>query len=340
MSRSPNSASLCASFTLLEMLVAMAVLSLLLVFIFSVASTILNVADLSHRHADSAIEAEAVLDRIGLDIDQMLNRPDIDQLYYSGNAAGGDNDKCFFYARESGFFDASVPTAAQSSVSLVGYRINTPDNPLAQPFLERLGQGLIWSNPHDNVSSGAMDPNGTTGPLTYLTFPARTNVTQNLSPDPSSTIAGQWGQSLNVVGSGPPYNNGSSPFYSPIGSQVFRFEICFQGPKGSLSLYPAYTNNVPVYGSSITNNVAVVVAIAVLDSKSRQLVPAASWSKLIAALPNVTQQSLSTNGLMSTVWNQALQQPNFPSQAGIPASVAGHIKIYQRSYLLHSSESQ
>jgi hypothetical protein len=351
-----------SSFTLVEMLVTIAVLSLLVLLIFSIVGSSLNLSDSTSREADSSIEGRQILDRIGADIDNMLIRPDVDQFYYS--ATPPENDKMFFYSQQTGFFDSGVTNTCQTPVSLIGYRINTSDNPAGVPMLERLARGLIPDLGADAVGSTGtpphqtaikMDKNGTTGTLVYLTFPARTSA----ATDPAATagaITTVWGATEKTtygigaaytgangdVGTSP-YDNGSSPYYDAVGPDVFRFEVCFllqNGTSTFFSLNPGYTNSAPAYGTSLMNTVAIVVAIAILDSKSRKLVPAASWNKLITALPDPTTANLTTNALMDAVWNNALNQSTFASGVTIPAVAASHIKVYQRYYYLNTPKAQ
>ncbi len=327
------------AFTLIEMLAAMAVLSLLLVLIFSVVGSALKLSDSTSRGADNANEANQVLDRIGADISAMLIRPDLDQFYYKATG----NDKMFFYSQQTGFFDSTVVTEGQSPFSLIGYRVNTTGNAAQVPMLERLAQGLIWDKSSNKTvtaasSSGVtVDPNGTTGPLTFLNFgSARTSPVQTLTATTATTIPGQWTTAVGATGSG------TSVFYNTIGNQIFRLEICFQLQNGSFSQYPGYTNSAPVYPIGLSNTSAVVVAIAVLDSKSRKLVPAASWAKMITALGDATDAGLGASPpqLMDSTWNTALQQSTFANTVGIPAQAAAKIKVYQRYYYLNSPKAQ
>ncbi len=335
-----------SSFTLVEMLTAIAVLSILMVIIFSIVGSALRLSDSTGRSADSAIEARQVLDRIGADITGMLNRPDVDQFYYTGPGVG--NDKMFFYSQQAGYFPTTDTAtiayyaANQSPFSLVGYRINTTDAPAGLPKLERLARGLTVD------ADGA--PNGAaTSPMQYLTFNARTSatgpVTLTTATGGNGSITNQWGTSGTYpdVGSSP-YDNGASTYYGTIGSQVFRFKICFQLANGTFSSYPGYTNSAPVYPASIKNTVAIVVAIAVLDSRSRKLVPASSWATLRNSTtlpdPQPTDLNNSPPHLMDYLWNNALQQSSFATTAQIPAIAAAKIKVYQRYYYLNAPKAQ
>jgi len=368
------------SFTLVEMLVAIAVLSLLLLVIFSIVGSSLTLSDSTSRKADTSIEARQILDRIGADIDGMLIRPDVDQFYTNGPASSFENDKMFFYSQQTGFFNSDpagmngISPTNQSPVSLIGYRISTNDTPSPHPpVLERLARGLtadLGVDPIDQ-SEDPLDPNGTTAPLVYLTFPARTSTATsttasatNFPAAPAGAITSVWGGTTekatyhigatytsptkgDVGTSAGNFDDGVSPYYDAIGPDVFRFEICFLLQNGTYSLYPGYTNSAPVYSSTssfgLTNTVAIVVAIAILDAKSRKLVPAASWNKLIAALPNPPATAagvVAANSLMDTTWNAALNGSTFASSAGIPALAASHIRVYQRYYYLNTPKAQ
>lgn len=323
-----------SSFTLIEMLAAMTVLFILMVVVFSIVGYSLTLSNSLGREADSGIEAKEVLDRIGRDIAGMVISRDVDQFYYK--TAG--NDKMFFYSQQTGYFASGVSyTANQSPVSLIGYRINTSDNPTGLPMLERLARGLTVGP----------DANGDTAPMQYLTFSGLTSVTATPTLVAGS-IPSQWGtgQPFPDVGSAAGnYDDGANTYYHIVGSDVFRFEICFQDQSGTncfYSPYPGYTNSAPAYPASITNTVAVVVALAILDAKSRLLVPTAGWTALTnsTTLPDPTVQNLATNGLMNVLWNNALQSPTFAATAGIPAVAASHIKIYQRSFYLNAPKAQ
>src|ERR1700678_2377540 len=175
------------------MLVAMAIFVILILLVSKIVAFSLQLTDATGRSADSGIEAKQVLDRIGADVAGMVNRVDVDQLYYSASA--GENDKMFFYSEQTGFFNSAATTyyaANQSPVSLVGYRVNTGDSingatgkPV--PVLERLARGLT-AGPDDDANGGPY-----TLPLQYLSFPAATSPTIYQSAVGGS-IPSVWGQ--------------------------------------------------------------------------------------------------------------------------------------------------
>ena len=304
------------------MLTAMAVLSLLLLLLFSAVAGVSSVADSSQKTGDIDTEARQVLDRIGLDIAGMLIRPDVDQFYYL-DPSNSTSDKMFFYSHTTGYFASEMDASTNNPVSLVGYRINTTDNPNGQPALERLAQGLMW----DEANEG----------LQYLTFQPPTSVTAAPTLI-GGTITNQWASVVGPTGDASP----NPSYYDAIGGQMFRLGICFQLQNGTFSRYPGFTNSAPVYPGSITNTVAIVVAVAALDSRSRQLVSSGSWNYLMNTAFPIDATKLTGNPpiLMDAQWNGALTNSGFAQAAGIPAVVASHIKVYQRYYYLNVPKAQ
>jgi hypothetical protein len=323
------------SFTLVEMVTAIAILALLLVLLFGMLDSASRLVDSAEKGGDSAIQAKQVLDRIGLDIAGMVNRSDVDQFYYQPGINTG-NDKMFFYSEALGY-SANAPA---NTVSLIGYRVeNNPNLTPPQPVLQRLGLGLPLTP----------TAQATTPVMQFLTFPAGT-IPITYSPATAGTISGAtW---TSIVGNTGDADNGLSPqYYDEISSQVFRMEICFQnqGPNSATSpqftSYPPFTNNAPT-AAAIANSAncasAIIVAIAVLDSKSRQLISKASaWTALQQALPDLSGNiNTSASGqpiLMDSLWNSALANSatiqSLESQ-GVPASVTAQVRVYQRYYPL------
>ncbi|MEZ0386755.1 MAG: type II secretion system protein J [Verrucomicrobium sp.] len=118
-------------FSLIELLVAMSVLSLLVLLIVQVVNGALGSTNLSRKRIDADSEARRIFDRLGFDLAAMLNRPDVDFLVRK--AAG--NDEMYFFAEAPARLGGGVVT---QPVSLVGYRVNDLEQ------CERLGQGLTW----------------------------------------------------------------------------------------------------------------------------------------------------------------------------------------------------
>ncbi|SDT94004.1 hypothetical protein SAMN05444156_0918 [Verrucomicrobium sp. GAS474] len=124
------------AFTLVEVLVAMVVLILMVVFLSQLFRNASDVAGRGERNLHADAEAREVFDRMALDFSRILRRGDID--YYLKNDAlpQPGNDQAAFYSEASGY--AASP-AWQSTVSVIAYRIGPGRS------LQRMGKGLLWN---------------------------------------------------------------------------------------------------------------------------------------------------------------------------------------------------
>jgi len=316
---------LARGFTLVEMLAAITVLLILTGILFSMMGMAFRVTDSSIRSGDSSTEAREVLDRIGEDVSGMLIQRDVDQSF--SNVPG--NDEMFFYSQTAGYFDGTSTATQQSPVSLVGYRISTTANASLPPQLERVTQGLTWTG---------------TGGLPFLVFPVYVPGTP---ANPVTTLPAATAGTIPVAWSSVVTDHDTAPsFWHVIGSQVFRLEICYQLRNGTFTLTPPSPSNPPAVSATVTpgsinDTIGLVVAIAMLDAKSRKIVPTASWPHLIAALPDPTATNLGNTPpqLMDSLWNTAINQSSFAATANLPAAAASQVRVYQRYYPLNAPQA-
>ncbi len=123
------------AFTLIEMLVAMAVLSLLVVLIAQIIGMTSSTVSNSSQKLDAVAESRFTLDRLGIDLASRVNRPDVAQKFDKKSG----NDELTFYSEVDGY-------QGERRVSLVGYRVQESDGRrLFQ--LERGAQGTGTSHP-------------------------------------------------------------------------------------------------------------------------------------------------------------------------------------------------
>jgi hypothetical protein len=102
------------------------------------------------------------------------------------------------------------------------------------------------------------------------------------------------------------------------------------------------SNAVPTWTPNGMSDVtAIIVAIAILDTNSRKLVPN-QLATISADLPDPTESQLQLSGsgpqLMAEQWQSALNatSPTFASAARIPIPVASQIRVYQRFFYLNN----
>lgn len=226
---------LSRGFSILELLVAVAVLALLMVLILQMISGAVGTTSISRKRVSADNEARRIFDRISGDISGMLDRADADFLIRKSDG----NDAIYFFAA------APARAGAGSSpqpVSLVGYRIND----LQQ--IERLAQGLEWD---------AAPPDG----AVFLTFSGST-------PDADSTIAGAYSSVLgdadkfHVLGEGV-FRMEISFLLKPDSSQPAKLST---SPFRSGGASP-FSNK----GKGFSDVQAIVVTLVILDEGSRIL---------------------------------------------------------------------
>ena len=206
------------AFTIVEMLVSVAVLVMLVFLVSQLFNSASATAAMSRKHVDADEAAREVFDRMGADLAGMVRRPDINYIFcknQGGTSTTGSSDAMFFYSEGPGIiFDPGATSTmsasgSASSLALVGYRVN-PNNQYYPgiPVLERLGESLTWGGTPDTTG---MFPGG---PV-FLTYPLTS---------PATTLAGNWSVTLGS----PPYNaENDTEHYQVLSEMAFRMEFSF-----------------------------------------------------------------------------------------------------------------
>lgn len=293
------------AFTLLDMLVSMTVLGGLLVMTLQLFSSAQMLTRMGTKRMDVDEQARAVFDRMAIDFAQMIKREDVD--YYlkdAGNTQHG-NDQLAFYSQVPGYYPSN---GSQSPISLVAYRINSgakTGNPYFNQ-LERFGCGLVWS--------GVPAADTTEPPMVFLPL----------------TISATW---PNATSAALP----DSRYYELVGPQIFRMEYYYV-IKGQVLENGATTSpqlsDVPwdarILGHYSSNGLrdvsAIVVVIAVIDTKSRALVTEDQLSILAGTMPDFLRTL--NQGELETMWQSAIDDPC----NGIPRDAVFSVRIYRRCF--------
>ena len=359
-----------AGFTILELLVSVAVLALLVAVVSMIVGSASKVVKPSVQRMDSESQARLVFDRMANDFAKMVKRNDADYLFYSG--AG--NDAMFFYSEAPGYYDDSnTARSKKSNLALIGYRINTANAAYPNtPVLERLGLGLTWD--------GSNSAGGPGGPV-FLT--ANAAAANPAVPDPATTLAGNWGGSpatplgtlaRNYSDGRDPYASGGDPgSYHVLSDLVFRMEIQFLLTDGTLSVLPL-TNQ-----TATKNNLTANAPPTVTDDADSGYSPGSRWfdsstnrgylctkasskaatwnligmqdiSAIVVTLAVLDSNSrkiitgnLSSAALVDAAsgtpvaktWMDYLNNPaNIASASGIPLPAAAQVRVYQRTFYL------
>jgi pilin/secretion family protein with methylation motif len=287
------------AFTLVELLVAVSVLTLLIFAVARLFDAAVSATTTSNKHMDADAATRPVLDRFAIDIAQMVKRIEVDYYLKSPTSpqtvTGGipGNDQLAFFAQVSGYYPS---TGSQSPISLVAYRISSDSSSPAFNKLERLGKGLLWNG----VSSSS-------APLVFLPMRIATMwpVATNSSSDPQAD-------------------------YEIVGPQVFRFEYYYLLKSGGFSDTPW---NVAAGHSSVNGMqdvAAFIVAIAAIDKKSSGLITDSQLTTL--AVNMVDYGPTMQPGDLAAQWQSAADQNIITPP--IPRIALSAIRVTERYFYL------
>jgi len=287
------------AFTLVEMLVALAIVGILVVMINQIMGSASATTMRSQKNLDAASEAQFILDRMAIDFGQMPLRSDVDYEFADAPLGSGT---IAFYSTVDGLASGSAETTATArTLSVVGYKMVT--DPVVGPVLERGARQLDWSG------------GGLAGPMQFTMINGTGGQIQAMKASSASTLPPV-----------DPLTGGSN--YQIFGDQIFRFDLCYLVTVSATAPNVSATTQLQTTApASISNLSAIVVGIAVLDTQSRSMV--SDYTKLALALPNPQPGKD-----ILAVWTPALNDPNFPKNAGIPSRAAQAVRIFQRYFYL------
>lgn len=126
----------CRGFTLLELMVAIAVTALIGVLIVQIIAATTAATRQSNKGIDAAAQARLAFDRLGMDLAARVRRSDVDFF------AGTNGDFLAFYSEVT---SAGVSSADNRGVSVVGYRIGT-NAETPRRCLLRAAKAIAWSD--------------------------------------------------------------------------------------------------------------------------------------------------------------------------------------------------
>ncbi len=314
------------AFTLVELLVAMAVLVILIGVTAQMTSGVSSIVNRGGTHISEDEQARSLMDRMALDFGAMVKRSDVD-YYLKGRPAAlaqPGNDQIAFYTEVAGYVDSATATASgtpastpvtQSPTALIAYRVNA-----TTLRLERLCRGLVWNG----SSSGDV--------MAFLPVPLASPLPSPLpSPMPTAVPTPCW-----PAAAEPDDTKIKDMDYEAVGPQVFRFEYYYMlkgqtaTPGAStLSITPWSSNHVSVEGMRDVAGIGVLMAV--LDQKSRLLVTKSQLTALIAQMPDATNGGTTFTGPgdLEQQWTSAV------NKSGLPSPVIGAVRIYTRCFYLN-----
>ena len=292
------------------MLVAISVLALLAAFMGQLLNSSSALVSYNDKHMDADAQARGTLDRIAVDLGQMVKRADASYYLKDPNATTPvpqtGNDQFAFFSQVLGYYTSS---GTPSPVSLVAYRVNA-----TTMGMERMGKGLVW-----------YDSTGTNSPL-FL----------------PKTITSVWPQATNQT------TDSNYESIAP-GVFRFEYYYLLKGQLLNGTSEPAILSATP-YDTRITGHTsvnglsdvaAIGVAIAVIDPASRNLVTNAQLTTLASKMddfptsstPPVPFSNPPLPGQMETQWTSAISDPT----NGLPHIASSSIRVYGRMLYLSPS---
>ncbi len=308
-----------AAFTLVEILVAIAILVIITVAMATIFASTQTLVSQSNTSMGSLDAGEAVLSQIGLDISRMVLRDDVDFGFTKAGADAGTgvNDSFSFYARTTGFDNSGNSPASPRPLSIVSYQVGTdPVNPTSAALqLNYAALQVDWAA-------------GGSSPFTLSQMVSGVQ-TQYLYPKNSPTNTN-------------PATGGILPapgFYTTLAREVIRFEYCFMLKADPNNNTPPrlLTPDVPATvagGTAPIENVAgILVGVVVVDPSSRTLFPAGADANLGKLFLNPSAPSSSQIKDFLALWSPVLTPANL-KLVGIPVKAISGIHIYQRYYAL------
>lgn len=285
------------AFTLAELIVSIAVLTLLVLLFSRALNSAISVTTPSTKRIDTASEIRPLFNRISVDLSQMVRRTDVSYYVKTSSNAEPGNDLIAFFSLVDGFYPNTGVNAEvkQPQTTLISYRVN------AQFQAERMAKSL----PFAGQTYSGQTPSS-------LIF--RNSLTP---PSTGDTIAKRWPTAVSATG--------TDSDFGIVAADVFRFEYYYiLKSTGQVSTGTWSSADDP---AGMRDVAAVVVAVAVIDPKSKKLLTANDVNTLSASMVDYDPATMGTSGLVAS-WQDTLAASSLPRPA-----LAG-VRIYQRFFPL------
>jgi len=261
------------AFSLVEVLVAMAVFLFMAVMVASITGGVSRIAGQSQRRMSVDGSVRQSLSRISADFSRAIIRSD---LPFRIEKKSG-NDSLIFLAAAEGY-------SSGRGITMLGYQV-------ANATLQRGAEATTWT------SNGA----------SALSFTSVANAATSKS-----------------------YLSISSANYEILESDIFRMEIAFLMGDGSIKSTVGTNAGGTSYIASFASTArtvssdairAVIVTVAAVDSRARELVPPSEYSQLANIFSDATPGSD-----VWTAWKENLKN----SISGMHQAARENVRIYQR----------
>ena len=291
---SPRKLLRSGGFTLVEILVACAVLAVLVVFVAQMVGSASSVTGNSRKRLDADDEARMAFDMMAGDFSAMIKRPDIDQLF----VAAPGNDRLFFYSQAPAF--STNPASSNSQVALVGYMVTngTGSNGMGTNGLIRAAAAKDWEQ---------------------LSFTSLTTLAGTNNPAPEYALG------LTNFHSVAP-----SVFRMEYVLLMRPGSVNKDGSTNGNGVFSKSNNPTLALGDVSS----IIVAIAILDPTSRKIAPPDIDEKLAGLMKDADVTSGSSGSDTISYESIPLQdwQAKALAASGIPKAVTSQVRVYRRYF--------
>lgn len=332
-------------FTLVELMVAMAVLVIIGVLLGQIISATSRTTVLSNRNVDAAAQARIAFDRIQLDVAGWVKREDVDCILQNPPPnASPPAPLMQFFSSVTSF--GITPKSNNRSMSLIAYEVCAhPDNAdpskNARLCLARAGMPIPWeARPYTLNGSSVNWGSAAFMGLKSNGLPVRMDDPSSLFPSallPQSPSVSSPGD-FDVLAAG--------VVRMVVGFQLFPDDekVSLSGSasqvdsKGQIVYSPPLRKMTPTSGVPTPVDyvdpgyvASLVIGVVAIDSENLRILSAQNIRDIAAAFPTPDAGILPVKS-----WSSIAGKPGaFPSAIPLPARQS--IRIYQRAFPLNSS---
>lgn len=313
-------------FSLVEMLAAMAVFTIIGLILSQVTSSITRTTKQSTRMMDASTQARLVFDRIGMDLAGLVKRPDTDFVAQNFSTPGANPILLFL----SSVGSSGLSTSNNRGLSIISYEVNghTENKDLQgnpRPCLIRGGKAIPWSNSGNVPAAGFMGLQPTGLPQTFLGPSFPTALLPSTSQDFDMLGAGVMrmvvGFQLYPDNRPVQLRDGFTP-----APNFSRGQIVYSPPVRTLTAANGSTEQY----LDLNRVSAIIIGIVSLDAESLRLLDATQVTLLGNAFttPDNSANKTPVQGWMATA-NAVNSLP-----ATVPLQVRQAVRVYERTYAI------
>lgn len=133
-------------FSLIEMLAAMSILSLIMILLSQFIVIVNQSIQKSQRPLSALEQARVVFDLMSRDLSKIVIRRDMSYLFKGGNFYGESSDEFFRFYSDQKSVDSNFISEGNRGISMIAYRIAAHPRNLNKKLLYRASQSLSWSD--------------------------------------------------------------------------------------------------------------------------------------------------------------------------------------------------